>query len=202
MHCLDCAGARGVAEPTRCRAHRCERLRWQPGQHSDHDLIGKAREVTRRCAGRHGRCGCGEEPRGCQVVGRGMLVAEDVHSNRAGARTVGPADRAGQAVSRLVVSDVVSELGSVKQLSPCACTPAMAEAAARPRHLGRPSCVLHPALAEGLARDLRPWPLRSITRHAIDRGLESVSRGESDITTALGLYNNSICARRGENRRL
>lgn len=51
---------------------------------------------------------------------------------------------------------------------------------------------MHPALRASLARDLSPWPPGSITRHALDASIQRVSRGESDITAAFGIYNNTL----------
>lgn len=58
--------------------------------------------------------------------------------------------------------------------------------------LPAPRCSLHPALAAGLAKDLHAWPRRSITRHALDEGVANIKRGESDITIAVGIYNNTV----------
>ena len=56
----------------------------------------------------------------------------------------------------------------------------------------KPTCALHPSLHAGLVRDLASWKMGSITRHALDAGLNRIPRGESDITTSFGLYNGTL----------
>ena len=56
----------------------------------------------------------------------------------------------------------------------------------------RLDCSLHPDLRAGLAADLAPWRLRSITRDDLRSALSSIGRGESDITVSFGIYNNTL----------